>query len=207
MKMGSPFKDELTTKFHDHYRRQTNGEGPPKIKWLGYDTLKCPMDLWIYQEIIYEIQPRYIIEGGTCTGGSALFMATILDVLGYGNVVTIDWDADEFRPKHPRIQYITGNTIHIETVQKVRDLVQDPGRRMLVLDDGHDHDHVYQELMLYAPMLRAEDYLIVEDTNLGGPLWGLERFLQEIPDKFVRDEERERLLLTFNPQGYLKCIA
>ena len=140
--MGSPFKDELTTKFHDHYRRQTNGEGPPKIKWLGYDTLKCPMDLWIYQEIIHEIQPRYIIEGGTCTGGSALFMATILDALGCGNVLTIDWDADESRPKHPRIQYIIGNTVHIETVQKVRNLVQDPGHRMLVLDDGHDHDHV-----------------------------------------------------------------
>ena len=165
------------------------------------------MDLWIYQEIIYKLQPRYIIEGGTATGGSALFMATVLDVMNYGKVVTIDWDANDYRPKHPRIQYVTGNTLDTETAQKVQDIVQGPGYRMLILDDGHDQDHVHQELKLYTPMLRAGDYLVVEDTNLGGPLWGLVRFLEENPGRFERDREQERLLLSFNPQGYWKCVA
>src|SRR6266576_111343 len=159
--MGSPFKDELTEQFHDHYRRQTKGEGPPWIRWLGYNVLKCSMVLWIYQDIIYNLQPEWIIEGGTASGGSALFMASILDILQYGSVVTIDWDEDECRPEPSRIKYITGNTLHGETVEKVRAIVQGSGPRMLILDDGHDQDHVHEELKLYTPMLRAGDYLIV----------------------------------------------
>ena len=55
--------------------------------------------------------------------------------------------------------------------------------------------------------------MIVEDTHLGGhPVWlwfgdgpmeALERWHQHHPE-FVRDEYRERLMVTWNPKGYLK---
>jgi cephalosporin hydroxylase len=54
----------------------------------------------------------------------------------------------------------------------------------------------------------------VEDTNINGhpvkswpfgdgPMEALERWLPDHPE-FVRDEYRERLMVTFNPRGYLK---
>ena len=48
--------------------------------WLGVRAQKCPLDLWIYQEILWEMKPDLIIECGTAHGGSALFLASICDI-------------------------------------------------------------------------------------------------------------------------------
>jgi cephalosporin hydroxylase len=48
--------------------------------WQGTLVLKCPLDLWIYQEIICETKPEVVIETGTFQGGSALFLASVFDL-------------------------------------------------------------------------------------------------------------------------------
>src|ERR1700682_805576 len=52
--------------------------------WLRTPTYKCPVDLWIYQEIIAETQPDWIIETGTASGGSGLFLASMCDLVARG---------------------------------------------------------------------------------------------------------------------------
>lgn len=202
----NPFYNDQVEQFHALYRAQNKGEGPPWCYWMGRVALKCPMDLWIYQEIIYDLKPRYIIEGGTAAAGSALFMADLLDIINWGEVITIDLDRDPEWPIHPRLKYVQGDTLSHETKLRVDHLMTHFGPRMLILDDGHDHEHVEKELNLWTPLLDKGDYLIVEDTNLGGPLWGLDRFLKTT-DRFERDPGREKFLLTFNPKGYLRCVA
>ena len=39
--------------------------------WRGVPVLKCPLDLWVYQEILHEVRPDLIVEAGTKHGGSA----------------------------------------------------------------------------------------------------------------------------------------
>lgn len=191
------FVDETTAMFHARYRTP----GPPRVNWLGYECLKCPMDLWRYQEILYEYKPDVVVEGGTCSGGSALFIASIMDHIGKGRVVTIDFDPDDKRPRHPRIDYIVGDTLDPKTVDLVSDCVHAADRHMLILDDGHDQHHVHKELDLYTPFLKAGDWLVVEDTNLGGPYWGLSSFLVTQPRaSWIR--QPDRLFMTFNPWGY-----
>lgn len=58
--------------------------------WLGAHVVKCPFDLWMYQEILFRTRPDVIIETGTFFGGSALYMASLCDLLGNGRVITID---------------------------------------------------------------------------------------------------------------------
>jgi nucleoside-diphosphate-sugar epimerase len=53
--------------------------------WRGVRTAKCPMDMWIYQEILWENRPDLVIECGTAWGGSALFFASMMDLLGAGS--------------------------------------------------------------------------------------------------------------------------
>jgi cephalosporin hydroxylase len=65
--------------------------------------LKCPLDLWIYQEILYELRPELIVEAGTYLGGTTLFLASICDLLGRGEVLTIDTDRRSQRPRHRRV--------------------------------------------------------------------------------------------------------
>lgn len=162
----------------------------------------------MYQQVIQEVRPRFIIEGGTASGGTSLFLADMLDLMQIdGVVISIDLDADSNRPKHHKLIYLTAETLSEQTVSVVR--MHDPGGpRMLILDDGHDHEHVERELHLYTPILQKGDALVVEDTNLGGPLWGLDRFLNTpLGSRFTREPNWERFLMTFNPKGYLRCVA
>ncbi len=79
------------------------GETWHNTLWLGVNVWKCPMDLWIYEEIIYETRPDVIIETGTAYGGSALFLANICDLVGHGKIITVDIEQKKNRPRHARI--------------------------------------------------------------------------------------------------------
>src|SRR4051812_3045204 len=81
-----------------------------QTKWMGRATEKCPMDLWIYQELLHLLRPDLIIETGTLHGGSALFLCPICDLLGQGGVVTIDINLPSEAPRHPRLTYLTGSS-------------------------------------------------------------------------------------------------
>ena len=113
--------------------------------WMNVPCEKCPLDLWIYQEIIAELRPDLIIETGTRFGGSALFMAHILDLLGKGEILTIDIDNSIPRPPHPRITYVHGSSVDTALIESLladrRDEV-----RLVVLDSDHSKAHVLQEL-------------------------------------------------------------
>lgn len=80
--------------FHaTYYQGGRVGETWSKTHWMGVRTLKCPLDLWIYQELLHELRPDWIIETGTNQGGSAHFLGSMCELLGHGRVVTIDIEA------------------------------------------------------------------------------------------------------------------
>ncbi|MCA3218191.1 MAG: hypothetical protein ING59_06470 [Burkholderiales bacterium] len=39
---------------------------------MGVPALKCPLDLWVYQELLFRLRPGLIVETGTRHGGTAL---------------------------------------------------------------------------------------------------------------------------------------
>jgi cephalosporin hydroxylase len=181
--------------------------------WLGVNVAKCPLDLWIYQELLTRIRPALVVESGTFLGGSAFFLASCMDPLGTGAVLTIDVAAHPGRPEHPRITYVTGSSLDPEVLAGARAAAADASPVLVILDSAHDRDHVLAELRAYAPLVTPGSYLIVEDTNLNGhPVlddWGagpyeaVEEFLAE-NSSFVRDVDCEKYYLTFNPGGYLR---
>jgi cephalosporin hydroxylase len=183
-------------------------------RYRGVEIQKCPLDLWMYQEIIHEVRPEVIIETGTAQGGSAYFLADFLQTaLGGGRVISIDIDEEPVRPDHPGVTYVAGSSVDPEVVDRARHLV-DPGSVvMVILDSDHHRDHVRSELELYAPLVSPGSYLIVEDTNIGGhpvqtpirdgPYEAVVDFLAG-HSMFEVDRTRERLMMTFNPSGYLR---
>lgn len=175
---------------------------PRTQKWFGYDVQKCPLDLWIYHELIIETRPEIIIETGTFAGGSALFMAMVLDVLAAGEIYTIDTTPLVGRPVRRRIHYIEGSSTDPKIVEEMKSLTEGK-RTMVVLDSDHSEEHVTQELENYAPMVSQGGFLIVEDTNTTGPVMAVKKFV-ESSDQFIMDKTREKFMLTFNPNGYLK---
>ncbi|MDA1095215.1 MAG: CmcI family methyltransferase [Acidobacteria bacterium] len=185
--------------------------------WMGHPILKCPLDLWIYQELVVEIKPAVIVESGTAFGGSALYLASICDIVGQGKVVTVDVEHRDGRPDHPRISYLTGSSTSDETFDRVlQELDGCDGPIMVILDSDHRKAHVLAELRRYGPIVSPGSYLIVEDTNLNGhpiephfgpgPAEAVEEFLNSDAG-FRVDRSREKLYLTFNPGGYLRKVA
>ena len=181
--------------------------------WLGVAAQKCAFDLWVYQEILHELRPAVIVECGTAEGGSALFLASICDLLDHGSILTIDITEYPNRPEHPRITYLKGSSTDAETIRQVKKLVGEQAPVLVILDSNHERDHVLEELRLYRSLVTSGSYMIVEDSNVNGhpvvpafgpgPAEALEQFLRG-SDEFLVDRTREKFFLTFNPGGFLR---
>lgn len=206
----------ISDAYHIHYEENRLWE---QTTWLGVPCWKLPNDAWILQELIYKCQPDYIIETGTGHGGAALFYASIMELIGWGRVITIDVeDRVEYSSKcshvHNRITYLHGSSISPEIYEQVLNLC--PSRKnIVVLDSWHSFDHVSEEMFLYSELVGKDYYMIVEDTHVSshpvdwswgeGPMEAVKQFLADNP-LFVVDEDCEKLHMTFNPGGFLKRI-
>ena len=212
----NPATEAVVRDFNRTYYHGTDGVHLfQTTTFLGVKTLKAPTDLWIYQEIIYRTEPEVIVETGVSHGGSTLYLATLCDLMGRGEVVACDITLANVHQKtrnHPRVTLIEASSTAPEVVAEIADRCR--GRRtMVILDSDHSEAHVAAELRAYAPMVSPECYLICEDTNVNGhpvfpefgpgPFEAVAKFLAEFPE-WRPDDECERLLLTFNPSGYLR---
>jgi cephalosporin hydroxylase len=182
---------------------------------------KNPLDLWMMQQIIYELRPDYIVETGTLKGGSALYWAHTLNGAGLENakVITVDiQDQTATAVKHPLwakyVTFLKGSSTDPKMVARIAEMVR--GRRTLVtLDSDHTGTHVLNELNIYSPMVPPGSYMVVEDTHMDGvptqpgfgrgPYWAVTEFLKtKAGAAFSQDLTREAFIMTFNPGGWLK---
>jgi cephalosporin hydroxylase len=202
--------NDVVRRFHDLYS-STGWRTWSNTTWMGVPLIKCPFDLWVYQEILFERRPDVIVETGTYRGGSAYFLASILDLIGSGRVITIDIEEHEGRPQHPRVTYLTGSSVSPEIVSEVRESIASEERAMVILDSNHHSKYVLREMRAYASLVGVGDYLVVEDTSIelwqsewtSGPMEGVQAFLAE-DDRFEVDRSREKFFMTWNPSGYLR---
>ena len=201
-------EEDIVDEFHRlAYNAAKEGRSWGGAMWMGIKIWKYPTDLQLYQELIWELKPRLIIETGTAFGGSALYFAHLLDALGSGKVVSIDLEpVKNSYPRHPRIAYIGGKSSTApETLLEVRAWVYGLadvliGRpTLIILDSDHAKDHVLDELNIYAGLVPPGSWLVVEDTNVNGhpvypehgpgPQEALDEWLPKHPD-FKADERK-----------------
>jgi cephalosporin hydroxylase len=184
-----------------------------RTSWLDRWTHRPPTDLVAYQELICRVRPEWIVETRTGAGGRALFLASICDLIGSGQVASIDSYPLANPPDHPRITYLRGEPAADETAAQVRELTGERPRGMVILGAG-SRLQVLGAFRHYAPLVPVDSFVVVEDTILeGNPVWpefglGPATAVTEILNEgeFVPDPSLERYALTFNPQGFLKRV-
>lgn len=208
-------KDEqiVVDQFHKLYFKKLEQRSGLQISWLGHHTGKLPSDLWKYQEIIYDYKPDLIVECGTYWGGSAMYLANIMDLIGHGKIISIDLYPKEPLPEHPRISYLSGSSVNPLIIQQVARAAEQSQRIIVILDSDHNADHVLSELNAYSNLIPRDGYLIVEDTFLGGnpsheeygkgPSIAIREFLSSNQEFFI-DKKNERFLFTLNKDGFLR---
>ena len=212
----SDTKQTIINKFHLLYV-ENNKQTFDNTYWLGNHAVKCPLDLWIYQELIYKTKPDFIIETGTNEGGSALFLANVCDILNHGEIITVDIASVKNKPIHPRIHYLQGNSTSSDTIDQIKNILNKKADKkvMVILDDDHSEKHVLNEIELYGKLVTIGNYLIVEDTAMAGhpsypelpsgPMESVQKYLQLHKD-FEIDLCCDKFFMTFNPNGFLRKI-
>lgn len=199
--------------------------------WLGRPLIQLPQDMVAVQELVWRVKPDLIIETGVAHGGSLIYSASLLELIGgAGRVVGVDIDIRahnraeiENHPLARRIQLIQGSSVDRSVIRQVRETARGCERVMVLLDSNHTHEHVLQELRGYSPLVTKGSYLVVFDTLIedmpddlikdrpwgkgNNPKTAVWEFLKK-NRRFVVDKDVEaKLLLTVAPDGYLKCIT
>jgi cephalosporin hydroxylase len=200
------------------------------FSWMGRPIIQFPQDIIAMQEIIWQVKPQLIIETGIAHGGSLIFYASMLELLGNdGFVLGIDIDIRQHNrleiEKHSmykRIKMIEGSSTDQAVITKVHEIAKGKTPIIVVLDSMHTHDHVLDELDAYSPFVTKDSYLVVFDTVIedmpedffpdrpwgrgNNPKTAVWEFLKR-NDRFAIDKDIEgKLLITVAPDGYLKCL-
>ena len=221
---------DLNALSQEWFARSSGYEYSYHFSWLGRPIIQFPQDIIAAQEIIWSVKPDLIIETGIAHGGSLIFSASMLELLGGdGEVLGIDIDIREHNrveiEKHPmfkRITMIEGSSIDDSVLEQVRDIARSKDRVLVFLDSNHVHEHVLREMELYSPLIRKGSYMVVFDTvveDMPDELfadrpWGKSnnpktavREFMKTNDRFEIDKEiQNKLLITVAPDGYLKCV-
>jgi len=198
------------------------------FRWMGRPAIQFPQDMVAMQEILWDLKPDLVIEAGVAHGGSVVFYASMLELIGHGEVLGLDIDirahnreAIESHPMAKRIRLLEGSSVAPQTIAQVHEIAK--GKRVVVvLDSNHTHEHVLAELRAYAPLVCDGGYCVVMDTIVedlpasffpdrpwgpgDNPKTAVQQYLKET-DAFEVDQDIEaKLLITVCPSGYLKRV-
>lgn len=201
------------------------------FSWMGRPIIAFPQDMIAMQEIIWDVKPDLIIETGVAHGGSIIYYASLLELIGGdGLVVGIDIDIRkhnrdliESHPMMKRIKLIEGSSVSTEVVDQVKEIARTKKTILVCLDSNHTHDHVLDELKYYAPLVTFGSYCVVFDTvvedmptdwNWGERSWGkgnnpktaVWEYLKGNSDFEIDKSIDSKLLISVAPSGYLKKV-
>ena len=196
--------------------------------WMGEPFLNLPEDIITLQEIIFKTKPDYIIETGVAWGGSILYMASLLKLIGGKKVIGID----TFIPLNVKkatskdkslkkfIKLINGDSTSTAVINGIKKIISKSKKVLVILDSHHTHQHVLQELKIYSKFVSKNNYLICGDTIVefipeqkhrprpwgpgNNPYTALTEFLSYDNNRFQIDLDIcNKLLFTNHPSGYL----
>ena len=201
------------------------------FSWMGRPIIAFPQDMIAMQEIIWEVKPDLINETGVAHGGSIVYYASLLELIGGdGLVIGIDIDIRkhnrdliEAHPMMKRIKLIEGSSLSEEVVNQVKEIAAEKKTIMVCLDSNHTHDHVLEELKLYAPLTTAGSYCVVFDTivedmpadwDWGIRPWGVGNNPKTAVFEYLKTDDNfkidksidNKLLISVVPDGYLKRV-
>jgi cephalosporin hydroxylase len=190
------------------------------MKYSGIPILKSPQDIWNYQEILSERKPSLVVEFGTFHGGATLFFANVMQNLGNPyRVLTVDPFEYVTSPtvrNHPNIEMMRDKSVSDNVKNRILELREEfPGQLFIILDGDHRASNVFNELMMIRDILKKDDYVIIEDSNLNGrpvpisiggpgPWEAYDQYKSHFPNDYVQDLAREKKFgWTLATDGYL----
>ena len=222
--------EELQKAGKNFMNQSIRSEYSYNFSWMGRPIIQYPQDMIAMQEILWEVKPDLIIETGIAHGGSLIYYASILELIGKGEVLGIDIDIRKHNreeiEKHPmfkRIKMLQGSSVSQDIIEQVKQHAAGKKTILVCLDSNHTHEHVLQELQLYAPFVSLNSYLVVFDTIVeylpenyfsqkrpwgisDNPKTAVSEFLKTNYNFEIDNNIDNKLLISVAPEGYLKRV-
>ena len=198
------------------------------FSWWSRPVIQLPGDMVAMQEIVLTLKPDLIVECGVAHGGTTVMYASLLHLLGKGQVVGVDIEirphnrqAIEAHPMAGRISLIEGSSIDPAVAARVRDKALGKQTVLVCLDSNHTHAHVLKELEFYAPLVTSGSYCVVFDTFIedmpddyawvdrpwgkgNNPKTAIREYLQTHSEFEIDRSMEDKVLLTSAPDGFLR---
>jgi len=226
---GQHKNDSLKNSAREFMNESIKASYSYNFTWMGRPIIQYPQDMIAMQELIWKIKPDLLIETGVAHGGSLIYYASILELIGKGEVLGIDIDIRDHNraeiEKHPmfkRIKLLQGSSTSMEVMEEVKRIAAGKKTVMVSLDSNHTHDHVLEELKLYAPFVTKDSYLIAFDTVVedlpetfytdrpwgrgDNPKTAVYEFLKSNKDFVIDSSIEHKILITVAPDGYLRRV-
>ncbi|WP_415313824.1 cephalosporin hydroxylase family protein [Candidatus Pelagibacter sp. Uisw_106] len=199
-------------------------------RWMGIPIIKFPNDILALQEIIWKVKPDIIIETGIAHGGSIIFSATMMELIGNnGLVIGVDIDIRKHNKIEiekskfsKRIKMLEGSSVSKKILKEIKKSIKPNSKVMVFLDSNHTYSHVKKEMEIYSKLVTKNSYLVVEDTfteffpknyfnnrpwDVGNnPLIAIKEFLNNNKNFKIDKNLNEKLSITETFDGYLKKI-
>jgi len=202
-----------------HVLFQSIQRGTLDYTYKGIPCLKDPFDFALYQKLLWQLKPKTIIEIGSYSGGSALWLADLL----------LSW---KFKTKiysfditPPRINKIPRNLKFLQAdIYKLQDsglsnILKNAPHPILIIEDGpHTYEGSLKTLNFVNKYMHSGDYIIIEDGSVfdlrlityeDGPNRAIRNFLTNNHEDYEIDVEYCDYYghnVTWNTNGYLKCV-
>jgi cephalosporin hydroxylase len=188
--------------------------------YRGIPIIKNPFDFALYPLLLWNLKPRTIIEIGSKAGGSAVWLADLLNNFGIdGHVWSIDI-VRVTRHLHPRVTFLEGDGRDLGQTLTPEKLVVLPRPWLIIEDADHSYETSKHVLEFFDPHLDAGEYIVVEDGIISdlsndkdcnsGPHRALKEFLASREQDYEIDGTYCDFFgynLTWNTNGYLKKLT
>ncbi len=172
---------------------------------------KNAFDLALYPMLLWAVKPRTIIEVGSFYGGSALWMADMVQAWGL-DTHTYSVDINKvYTARHDKVTFIQGNGRDLGSVF-TEPFLADMPRPLLVIEDAdHSYETTTAVMNFFHPRLKNDEYLIIEDVMTTPAQTGraLREFLAAHPSDYVVDRSYCDFFgvnVTWCVNGYLKRV-
>lgn len=187
--------------------------------YKGLQIKKNPLDLIIYEEILWKIKPTIIIEIGSSQGGSALWFRDRTQIMNLNTkIITIDLNDKASKNlrnfKSKNLICIIGNCNSSEILSKLKDYIFKNDIVLVIEDSSHTFENTFKVLENYKNIVTVDSYFIIEDgicdiLNIGplpGPMKAIEKWIINNPN-YIIDRTLEKHIVTYNPKGFLKRVV
>jgi hypothetical protein len=175
---------ESPTRFQKISEREERSNIPPVtsrkldmgkilVKHCGISSMKGPIDIVLYEQLLGLVQPRTVFEFGTLFGGSALYIANTMRMQGSkGHVYSVDIDLSLLGPqvkdlKPDNLTFIEGDMYKIEEVFP-RLTLESLAHPWVVIEDAHANS--LGVLEHFHKFMKEGDYIVYDDSDPFTPL-------------------------------------